>query len=49
MINKSFSLTQLQRNAFICFIVLIAFGWMIAEDVSAYERKVLFEDFTSST
>ncbi|MCF7810522.1 T9SS type A sorting domain-containing protein [bacterium] len=47
--KKNVHITQFQRKALAFFIVLIAFGWVITEDVSAYERKVLFEDFTSTT
>lgn len=41
--------TLMHRNTAIFLLMLLVFGWMMVDDLSAYERKVLFEDFTSST
>jgi len=49
MTNNSQKLSKFQRNAIFCFIALVAICWMSVKDASAYERKVLFEDFTSTT
>lgn len=49
MTYRFFNLTQIQRCAALFLIAFLVIGWMMTEDVSAYERKVLFEDFTSTT
>jgi hypothetical protein len=49
MISNPQKLTLFQRYIMLCFMALIAISWLSVNDASAYERKVLFEDFTSST
>ncbi|MDP8237979.1 MAG: T9SS type A sorting domain-containing protein [Candidatus Hatepunaea meridiana] len=49
MIYRFSSFTLIQQCAAIFLVAFVAFGWIMVEDASAYDKKVLFEDFTSTT
>jgi hypothetical protein len=48
MMNRFRGLDPIWRYAIPCLIAMIALGGMLVGDLSAYERKVLFEDYTNS-
>ena len=49
MLRRFTCFTHLQQWTALYVIVIMVFGLILTDGAFAYDRKVLFEDFTSST
>ena len=49
MLRKSLDLTRLQQWSALYLIVFMVFGFVLVDGALAFDRKVLFEDFTATT